>query len=144
MKEVNIFVPGPVMGKMRARTVRNGNFTRTFTPQKNVIYENFVKEIFLDSGGERFPDETPLEMIITAYFEVPRSYSKKKTAAALKNEMWPVKKPDADNIAKIICDALNGIAYRDDTQIISLKVLKIYDKGSGVQVNIKELELPFT
>lgn len=58
--------------------------------------------------------------------------------------MWPVKKPDADNIAKIICDALNGIAYRDDTQIISLKVLKIYDKGSGVQVNIKELELPFT
>jgi Holliday junction resolvase RusA-like endonuclease len=58
--------------------------------------------------------------------------------------MWPVKKPDADNIAKIICDALNGIAYRDDTQIISLKVLKIYDKGSGVQVKIKEFELPFT
>lgn len=40
------------MGKMRARTVRNGNFTRTFTPQKNVIYENFVKGIYLDSGGE--------------------------------------------------------------------------------------------
>lgn len=66
------------MGKMRARTVRNGNFTRTFTPQKNVIYENFVKGIYLDSGGERFSDETPLEMIITAFLKFQKVTARKR------------------------------------------------------------------
>ena len=39
-------------------------------------------------------------------------------------EYYPTKKPDADNIAKVVCDALNGLAYKDDAQVIDLTVHK--------------------
>ena len=57
---------------------------------------------------------------VTAFFEPPKSISKKKRAEMLEGKIWPAKKPDSDNIAKVVLDALNGIAYHDDTQIIKL------------------------
>lgn len=51
----------------------------------------------------------------------------------------PAKKPDADNIAKIICDSLNNVAYRDDTQVIELTVIKRYAKEPKVKVMISAL-----
>lgn len=49
----------------------------------------------------------------------------------------PTKKPDCDNIAKIICDALNGIAYYDDSQIVKIEVDKVYNETPGVDVVIE-------
>ena len=53
--------------------------------------------------------------------------------------LQPTLKPDTDNIAKIICDGLNGIAYKDDKQIVSLTVLKVWTDGiERVEVDISE------
>ncbi|HHD2713896.1 RusA family crossover junction endodeoxyribonuclease [Clostridium perfringens] len=64
--------------------------------------------------------------LIVAYYKIPKSYSKKRVQAIRDGLEKPIKKPDADNIAKIILDSLNGIAYKDDSQIIELSVIKRY------------------
>ncbi len=84
----------------------------------------------------------PLQMIISAYYEIPKSTTKKKRAEIMDGKLYPTKKPDADNIAKVICDALNKIAYKDDTQIIDLTVRKLYSADlPKVVVEIYEKEL---
>lgn len=146
MKEIEFEVPG-VMGKMRARTVRRGNFTTSYTPKQDVTYENLVKTLYLNkANGLMWNDKEPIEVHIVAYFDIPKSYSKKKSKAAAELQMFPCKKPDADNIAKIICDGLNGVAYHDDAQIVNLTVLKIFHNDlPKVKVTIKDMEmLPFS
>ena len=70
---------------------------------------------------------------------VPKSYSKKRTEACLNGLERPTKKPDWDNVAKSICDAMNGIVYQDDTQIVDAHVTKVYAANSGVDVGVKQI-----
>lgn len=101
-------------------------------------YANLVKLSFINKYPEwdiaNFTDK-PLKAEIDVFMPVPQSYSKKKTEQALNNEIRPTVKPDCDNIAKNINDALNGIVYPDDKQIVSLMVNKFY--GNSEQVRIK-------
>lgn len=69
---------------------------------------------------------------------------KKQVKLIENNELFPTVKPDADNVSKIILDALNGLAYYDDNQVTDLTIYKQYattDEGVGVVVNIKEKRL---
>ena len=56
----------------------------------------------------------------------------------LSNQINPTKKPDIDNIVKIILDAMNGIAFKDDTQITKLNVEKTYSTQEKVQIKIRQ------
>ena len=56
------------------------------------------------------------------------------------NGGYACKKPDADNIAKSVLDALNGFAYNDDNQIVCLTVQKLYDTNARVEITIEKLE----
>lgn len=82
-------------------------------------------------------------MSIEAVFDIPKSKSKKVKAQMYTGVILPTKKPDADNIAKVVCDALNGVAYKDDTQVCSLTVIKRYttaeENGPGVEISISKL-----
>lgn len=144
MKEISFFVPGKPQGKARARTVRMPNgFTRSFTPDKTVLYENLIKSCFMEAEsrhGSKFSLEagTPVEMELTACFKPPVSQSLKKQRMMLLNEIQPLKKPDMDNIVKVVADALNGLAYHDDTQICVLTARKTYQSVEGLQVLIRE------
>ena len=126
-------IPGKPQGKARHRLTRTGH---SYTPQKTVDYENLVKECYELANGEWFAIE-PLQMEITAYYGIPKSTSKKDRERMLSGELFPTKKPDADNIAKIICDALNKVAYKDDSQIIKLIVNKKYADEPKVIVEIE-------
>ena len=113
-------VLGKPQGKARARTLRNGH---SYTPENTVLYENLIKMSYQNQCGkhrfDNMPDsplKQPLSMRIYAEYEIPKSFTKGKRLAAEHNIIRPTVKPDADNIAKVICDALNGIAYTDDTQ----------------------------
>ena len=128
---------GEPMGKQRPKFARIGNFTRTYTPKETVNYENLVKLSYQNFGGEHF-GSVPLKVQITAKFPIPKSFSKKKHEMAADGELRPTTKPDCDNIAKIICDALNGIAYDDDKQIVELLVVKEYTERPRVIVEIKK------
>lgn len=75
-----------------------------------------------------FPDDAMLDVRIFAFYEVPKSASKKKKAAMLAQDIRPTKKPDFDNIGKIICDSLNLVAYHDDSAVVDAQVRKFYSE----------------
>jgi Holliday junction resolvase RusA-like endonuclease len=90
-------------------------------------------------SGKGFAGGIPLRATVTAFFTVPRSTSKKKAAAM--DGTPHIKRPDADNVAKAILDALNGHAYNDDGAIAALTVWKYQTTGaSRVEVTIEEAE----
>lgn len=145
MKIVTFTVPGKPFGKERPKVAtRKANdgrvFSKAYTPKKTVIYENQVKTEYHNQVGDfKFPDGAELDVRIMAYYEIPKSTSKKRREMMLKRELRPTKKPDFDNVAKVICDSLNGIAYHDDNQIVDGMFRKFYSDRPRIDVTIMQI-----
>lgn len=132
MDAITFTIYGEPMGKQRPKFSRQGNAVRTYTPSKTTAYEAKVRQAFIRSGGGAFwcgRDEY-LNMCVLCYFAMPKGASRKAKAKMLSNppSIYP-KKPDCDNIAKIVADALNEVAYYDDSRIHKLYVEKKYTDG---------------
>lgn len=84
-----------------------------------------------------FAVDEPVSATIIAAFGIPKSASKKCKVEMMAGRVLPTKKPDTDNIAKIVLDALNGLAYPDDKQVVELQVLKTYDLEGYVEVELR-------
>lgn len=138
LKNIEFVVVGKIQPKQRPRFKRCGAFIQTYTPEPTLKYQKLVADSYL----EKYKDEKltgALKMEINAFFNVPKSYSKKK-----KRELYG--KPnvqhngDIDNVAKSILDGLNGIAYLDDTIIYDLHISKYYtlsdDDPERVEIKI--------
>lgn len=142
METVRFTVPGAPKGKARAKTVRSkkgGTFS--YTPEGTMLYENLIKCCYRqESNNIIFNDGRPLKVTIIAYYPIVKSTSKKKKQQMLEDLMFPTKKPDIDNIAKSILDALNKLAYRDDTQVVTLHMEKHYAEDPRVEVEIEEIK----
>ena len=130
---ITFTVPGPPQGKARPRVVRTATGkSRSYTPDKTVAYEELVRQRYLAvANGIGFGGKDALMVTIVAYYPIPASVSKRRRADMLAGNERPTKKPDYDNIGKIVCDALNGIAYQDDAQITDGRVVKRYTDGPG-------------
>lgn len=129
-----VIIEGKIKGKARPRfNTRTGH---AITPKDTVQYENWVKMCYREQQAEKYL-EGPLRALIVAYYKIPKSYTKKRIEAIRKGEEYPTKKPDLDNIAKIVLDSLNKIAFDDDAQIVELTVLKRYTED----IERVELEL---
>ena len=136
MSEVTFTVPGNPMGKQRARTLKTG---RSYTPKETVNYETLVKLTYDQLENKRFLEGQILASI-TAFYPIPKSTSKKKAEQMIKRIIRPTKKPDWDNVGKIICDSLNGVAYQDDSQIVECMVKKFYGEIPRVEVLISDCQ----
>ena len=140
MKTVEFIIAGEPHGKGRPRVVSRNGFTKAYTPQETASYENLVRvEYELQTRRYKFSNGSFIEMVIEAYYSIPKSVSKKRRAMMLSGELRPTKKPDMDNVVKIIADSLNNIAYKDDTQIVTCKCYKYYSDDPCVKVTLKEL-----
>jgi len=126
--------------KGRPRFSKVGGFVRSYTPKKTSDYEASVREA-AQQAMTREPLETPLAAFLYFRLPIPKSYSKKRIAACLSGLERPTKKPDLDNLAKSVLDGLNGVVYKDDSQLVSLHIIKVYDRNPGVNIMIRE-ELP--
>jgi Holliday junction resolvase RusA-like endonuclease len=134
--KIEFTVPGEPVGKGRPRFTKDGH---TYTPQKTRDYEDKIVQCWKCQSGKGFAAGVPLAAHITAYFPLPKSLSKKRAAAM--DGTPHTKRPDADNVAKAILDALNTHAYNDDSAIASLTVWKYQTTGaSRVEVTIEEAE----
>ena len=140
---MQITIPGPPQGKARARTFYNPRLGKhtSVTPSKTVLYENLIKTCYLRAHEGECYEDGPLEVIIRAFYEIPKSTSKKDRERIRNYELYPTKKPDADNIAKVVCDALNGMAYKDDKQIVNMTVLKRYAQNGEPHVTVTILPM---
>ena len=130
-----VVIYGEPQGKGRPRFTKRGNFVSTYTPKETLSYENLVKVEYIKQSGKYY-DDKELTCEIHAYFGIPKSISKKKAELMKQKEIRPTKKPDVDNIAKIILDALNGVAFKDDTQVVNLIVRKYYAERPRVEFDI--------
>lgn len=130
---------GEPQGKGRPRFSTVAGHVHTRTPEQTVLYENLVKTEYRRQSGRKFPEDAMLDVRIFAYYAIPKSVSKKKRQMMLDHKIRPTKKPDFDNIGKVICDSLNGIAYRDDAQIVDSMVRKFYGETPMVVVSISEI-----
>ena len=130
-------VIGRPQGKERPRI---NTFTkRAYTTKKTLEYEEQVQEAFRLKYGNIEPLEGAIHALIVAVFEVPKSYSKKRRQEILEKESLYTHRPDGDNIAKAILDSLNGLAFKDDSQVVCLTVIKIYGEESEVIVKLDKL-----
>lgn len=132
-----LVIPGPPVGKGRARFARAGKFIRAYPHPPTARMEELIKLVFY----EKYPDWTPISEGITvsvrAYFPIPKSTSKKR-AEQMASDLFPyTSAPDADNILKIL-DALNGIAFTDDRLIYSAEVCKYYSLRPRLEIDIYE------
>lgn len=137
-------VYGEPQGKGRPKFSKVGDHVKTRTPDQTVIYENLIKtEYRSQCNGLQFPDQAQLDMRVMAFYQMPSSVSKKKRQQMLDQKIRPTKKPDADNILKVVADSLNQIAYRDDAQIVDTQVRKFYSDRPRIEVLIRVVDEQF-
>lgn len=129
-------IPGPVTGKGRPRI--NTYTCRAYTPNKTKEYEELAKQYFILKYPRHIPIEGRVKVSIIAYFKIPKGTNKKNEELMLSGNISPTKKPDIDNIEKIILDAMNSLAFKDDNQITKLEIEKVYSEEEKVYVKIEE------
>lgn len=141
MQSVTFHIPGKPQGKARARTFYNPAAKKhvSHTPDNTILYENLIKDQFLNQADGFYLERgTPVALRIVARFLPPKSAAKKKQRQMLEGEILPLKKPDMDNIVKVVADALNGVAYHDDTQIVFVPAKKAYSAMEGLDITVGE------
>ena len=139
MDAVTIEVAGKPQGKGRARTFRRGNFIGHYTPENTRTYEGLIRSAALDAMGSRARFEGPVELRLTAIFDIPESYSRTKKSEAMAGVIKPTKKPDLDNIIKAFCDGMNGVVFKDDVQIVRGEYAKKYGPQAKVVATVVPL-----
>ena len=115
-----IVVEGTIRGKQRPQFKKKTG--KAFTPNQTINYENWIKQCYIEQSNKLL--QGAIRARIEIYYSVPKSYSKRKIEAIKDGTDYPMKKPDCDNVAKIVLDSLNKIAYDDDKQVVELTVLK--------------------
>ena len=140
MKKVKFTVHSEPRGKERPRF----NGKHAYTPKNTRNYEELVRyEYIYQCGTIRF--KKALKVEITAWYSIPNYLSKLDKSYMRENRKLPTKKPDCDNIAKAILDALNDLAYDDDKQVTDLLITKRYTTATPhIDVSIEEIECEAT
>ena len=143
--KIEFTVPGEPQSKGRPRFYHNGKFVKAYTPEQTVSFENLVKLAWMQRAEEPFSEpirklEGAIRAEIRAFFPIPKSASKKKHEQMAGGKIRPITvRKDADNICKSILDALNGIAYDDDRQIVELLAYKFYSETPKAVVILEEI-----
>lgn len=144
MKEIYFIVEGRVQPKERPKVFRDPRTGRVHavTPKRTKVYEELVREAFLEEcAGEKIFFEGAVQMTVNVYLEIPKSTPKKKRDAMILGDIRPtVKNGDVDNYFKAVSDALNGVAYPDDSCIVDSRCRKFYSIWSRAEVIIKEVK----
>lgn len=140
MDRVAFTVSGKPVAKGRPRIVRNGAFVRAITPEKTRSYEGIVATFALDAMKGRQPFDGACSLEIVAYFQIPKSWSKKLQYGAIAGSVHPTGRPDGDNLLKAIADACNSIVWKDDSQAVECRVIKRYSHSPRVEVSVVHLQ----
>lgn len=140
INKIRLTIEGNPVGKGRPKFTKTGH---AYTPTETRNYENMIRTLFhLQYHSFKFPKEVPLDLRIRVYYPIPKSDSRGLHMKKLKNEIRPHNiKPDIDNVVKIVCDALNGLAYHDDTQIVDQQARKFFSEHPRVEILIKEADM---
>lgn len=132
-------IPGVPVGKGRPRAAARGKHIQLYTPEKTACYEGVIALTARQAMAGRLLLEGPVLTVMEIRLPIPQSWPKRKQQAALAGTEYPTKKPDADNVIKAIFDALNGVVWHDDTQVVDMVVRKRYAAVPGVAMEISRV-----
>lgn len=137
---MDFLVDGKPQGKQRPRFSRISK--TVYTPAKTSKYEKAIAKAYTDSGGKCIPADCYVSVSVSAFFPIPKSYTQGKRLACKHNVNRPDKKPDMDNILKVVLDGLNRVAYEDDKQVVELIGRKYYTESDGfLWVSVNEVKV---
>lgn len=136
MTAVTFSIPGQPQGKGRPRVGSIAGKARMFTPAKTAAYEGLIAHAAAAALAGRPLLDGPVEVAMAIECQVPTSWSGKKQRMALAGEIHPTTKPDVDNVVKAVFDGCNGVLWRDDVQVVSLKLRKRYCATPQVRVMV--------
>lgn len=131
---ISFTIPGVPVAKGRPRLTTRGGFARAYTPGKTRAYEADAAVVAAGAMGPNAPAEGALALALDVRLPVPPSWPSKRRLSALEGLTRPCGRPDIDNYAKALCDALNGIVWHDDAQVVRLTAEKRYSDDPGVGV----------
>ena len=129
-------VPGKIIGKGRPRL--NSYTGNVYTPTRTKDYETLIEQYFLLKYPRFKMLEGRIKISMIAYFSIPKATKKSMIEDMLEDKISPTKKPDIDNIIKIVLDSMNQFAFKDDIQITKLEVEKRYSIEEKIQIRIEE------
>jgi Holliday junction resolvase RusA-like endonuclease len=145
-RRVAFTVPGEPRGKGRPRATAALNgagepFVRMHTPRETRQAEKVIRDAFKARHPGHRPWTGPVLLRFTAVFQTPAGFNQALRDAADRGLLYAVKKPDKDNIEKLIVDALNGVAFVDDQQVMG-GGLKRYGSPARLDISFEQLDSP--
>lgn len=129
-------VIGDIVGKQRPRV--NMYTGSVYTPNKTKDYEDYIKQSFFIKYPKYEMITNRVIVKIIAYLKIPKNTGKSKIEKMINGESSPMKKPDIDNIAKIVLDAINDYVIKDDIQVSKIFVEKKYGEEEKLYIKIEE------
>jgi Holliday junction resolvase RusA-like endonuclease len=127
-------------GKGRPRATVRGGHAKIYTDAQTRAYEAMIKRVASFVMGSRPPLSGALSVSMRFRMPIPKSATKALKAAMAAGEVAHISKPDASNLVKAAEDALNGVMFHDDSQVVRLFVSKVYSDQPGLDVRIEALE----
>lgn len=139
-KSYSFVVPGVPVAQGRPRFSKANGFVVAYDPEKSKNYKAIIAYI-ANLKGPRIPLDCPVRLSLKIFLPIPKSFSKKKHAEAVAGEIRPTKKPDVSNVLKGVEDAIKGIIYRDDSQIVEYGIIgKWYSEKPRIEVRVEIIE----
>lgn len=136
---VIFIVPGAPVGKGRPRAFRRGNGIAMHTPEKTANYEALVRMAASQAMSGRAPFDGAVSASIEIEITPPASWSQRKREQAIAGDIRPTTKPDIDNTMKSIFDAISGVVWGDDRQVVNVSASKRYAPTAGARVSVEEV-----
>jgi Holliday junction resolvase RusA-like endonuclease len=139
---IHLVIPGEPVAQARPRFSSQGGHVRAYDPAKSRDYKQYIRLAASQQMGTTPPLEGALALGMCVYRAIPKSFSKRRRDAAERGEIWPTTKPDLDNYVKAAKDALNGIVWADDSQIVSYiePFGKFYSDKPRIEITVTQIE----
>lgn len=139
--DVSIALPGEPKGKGAPRTqvryLKGRAYAQIYSDPGTRSYEGMLRQVGALAMRGRNPLANALRVRVVAHMSIPRSWSGKRRTAALAGYVRPTVRPDWENIAKTL-DALTGVVWVDDRQIVSGVIEKFYADKPMLVVDVWE------
>lgn len=136
---ISFVLDGDPVPKGRARFAKRGANVVAFTPAKTKNYEMLVSHAGWVAMNGQPAILGPVELHVDVVLAIPPSRTKKDTREALAGRRKPTARPDLDNFLKAVLDGLNGIAFKDDAQVVQIVAGKRYGEQPHIKVTVIEL-----
>jgi Holliday junction resolvase RusA-like endonuclease len=138
---IKLVIYGNPVAQGRPKFSTANGFVRAYDPAKSRDYKTYLRILAFDEMKDRHLFDGPLSLSIRIFRNTPKGFSKKKRELAEHGEIRPVTKPDVSNYIKGIEDALNGIVWKDDGQVVAYKEPfgKYYSSTPRIEIEVGEL-----